>query len=107
MTQYKQWIFNKELSETQRRRVLVTHSTGRNNTEFFLRLPQNCPRSHIVYSGETDSVEVMAAKIYRKYVATGAPYEINVDWQTRYELSRLIETIDWGWREQHDDLVNL
>ena len=105
MTQYKQRLFNRELSENQRE--LALQSSERSNREFLLKLPQNVPDSRIVYGEESNSIRDIAVKIYMKYVKSGAVHEINVEWQTRNGLSNLIENDEWELNEEHDDLVNL
>ena len=107
MTQYKQWVFNKELSNRHRITALRSQNVERFNTELFLKLPRNIPKSDIVYGQRNESVRPVAVRIFRKYVKRGAPYEINVEWQTRNRIASWIESGDWERNYEEEDLVDL
>lgn len=110
MTQYKEWVFNKQLSTKQRKKALASKSSDRFNTELWLELPPNIPQSRIMYAEEYPrlrSVRDVALQVYRKYVKRGAFYEINLQWQTRNGLSRWMESDEWEERFEDDYYVDL
>lgn len=79
-------------------------------TEYLIDLPEQCPKSHIVYNENRPEGDYksMAYDIYTKYIKEQAQYEINVLWQTRYELTHLMDVEQrWNANEEYDEPMKL
>ena len=105
MVQFKNRVFRKALTQKQRR--MMSQSMRAQKTKHFLKIPHECPRSDIVNDGECNDYKSMATELYLKYVKIGAVYEINVEWNTRRDLTDLIETNRWSVNEEYDDPLKL
>lgn len=105
MTQYKERLYNKEFSDSQR--IQSLQPSDRYDTKLFLKLPANIPESYIVYGAENDDYKEIASKLFMKYIKRGTLHEINLECDTWRGLTALIESDQWNENEEYDDLLNL
>merc|ERR1712079_746005 len=97
-TQYKAVIFKKKLNLSEWGKV--GHSKNIHMARHFIVLPEECPQSVIVHNGiplAEVNWKAMAKEIYSKYVKEGSPYQIDVEYQSRKDLSDLMDSIINPW----------
>jgi len=77
-------------------------------TQHFLSIPNECPKSIIVFGKKwKKDFKAIARELYLKYVKEGAVYEINVDYRTRSELGTLMASNQWINDEEEIDPLKL
>lgn len=84
-----------------------SQSSSKRMTKQFVVIPQQCPKSVIVYGDGNKNYKSMAKKLYFKYVKEDAPYETIVDWETRNHLENVIESDQWESDEQNQNAMTL
>jgi len=104
MQQFKDRLFKERLTENQR--LMMAKSMRRLKTQHFLHIGNTCPKSQIVY-GEGSDWKYMAINLYKKYIKRGSIYEVNLEWETRRELSDLIANNRWTTNAEYDDPLNM
>eukprot|EP01083_Nonionella_stella_P153544 493479_1 len=100
MVQFKDEVY-KKISASGR-----SSKVSRELNEAFV-LPENCPQSDIVFD-KNNNFKKIAIALFRKYIAVGSDWEINVDYYTRRRYNTLFGDEDgWMKNEKYDDPVVL
>merc|ERR1712154_362467 len=73
----------------------------------FFTLPTKCPQSDIVFDKNSNFKQIAYA-LFKKYIAVGSDWEINIDYYSRRKYNRLFEN-EQGWIEnkEYSDNVKL
>jgi len=102
MVQFKKRIFENE-------RYRFRHPVPE-NVHLHHLIPDECPRSRIVYGDENGDYKAMARALYMKYVRDDVEtlYEINLRCETRRVLAGLMEDEEeWAANGEYDDMEKL
>jgi len=109
MMNFKNRIFNEDLSENQRQRYIK--SKVRKATKHFLRIPKRCPRSAIMFN-RSERKEFdwrsMARALYKKYIKEGAPHQVPLEHETRKRYHELLDSrSSWKMNVEFDNELKL
>lgn len=108
-TQFKDRILKEKLQKNQNKKnslSIIKQQKEEIDCDQFLILPQDCPKSYIVYYDESsrDNFKLIARKLWLKYIRIGSTLEINIDY-TQRNIYRSLFQNEENWRRNivHDD----
>ena len=105
MLQFKKRIYRETLALGQSQRREIKASDRGNLSKHFLVIPSECPQSRLVYGKNGHrSYKEAAHLLYWRYIKWESKFAIDIEMETRTELTDLIEhKAKWLANTDYDD----
>ena len=109
MQQYKERIYTETITLDQGLKQEMEASHRTNLSKHFLMIPSECPQSRLVYGKNGQRGYKDAAHyLYWRYIKWESKFAVDIEYETRTELTDLIENKSkWMNNTDYDDALPL